>query len=267
MSRQLYKSASQTTFFVLRGVGLSVGVAMLLSGGSAIALTASPNQLLAQRVDTSADVVVDTDSGSGSTTGSNRQTANGTRFTCEFVNGQPTVMYHPETQAGQSYSWATPSSLGGGWTPQRRCTEISRRLESYRPDGLLEMQTSVQNGYNTVCVTTERVGGCRIVFTVPPGQDPIATRDSVFQNLTVADSGQTTQGVYTYRGGGTDQVLNDLLNLGRSSRGASLRGSQNINLRPFLDKRDGGTATQLRGGIRRSAPARSNPRLNPGSFR
>lgn len=181
---------------------------------------------------------------------------NDARFTCEFVNGRYTVMYHPISQPGQSNAWATPTALGGGWTEDRRCNEISRRLEFYRPDGLLELRTGIENGYNTVCVTTEVNPSCRIVFTVPPGQDPIATRDRVFSNLTIADSGQPTQGVVTYTGDGDDilQRLGGALGIelpsGRGSRSSSARpGSSSspssIDLRPFLDPADGGTGENL----------------------
>jgi uncharacterized protein YndB with AHSA1/START domain len=174
------------------------------------------------------------------------------RFTCESeAAGRYTVMYHPQSQPGQSNAWATPTELGGGWTADRRCYEIARRLEFYRPDGLLELRTDVENGYNTVCVTTEAVPGCRIVFTVPPGQDPIATRDRVFSNLTIADSGERTQGVVTYADGGGDDLLNRIGGaLGielPSSRGTNrmTRDSGAINLRPFLDPADGGTGERL----------------------
>lgn len=183
-----------------------------------------------------------------------------------MVNGQYTVMYHPESQASQSYPWAVPSNMGGGWDATRRCNEISRRLESYRPDGLLEMKTGMENGYNTVCVTTERVSNCRIVLTVPNGQDPTSTRDRVFQNLTVADSGQQTQGVNTYTGGGGNSIVDQIGRAigGLSNIGRSTSGTDGINLRPFLDRRDGGTGEQLG----RASTIRSTPkRLNPGNFR
>jgi hypothetical protein len=178
-------------------------------------------------------------------------------------------MYHPQSQSGQGYPWAIPRFLGGGWTAQRRCQEISRRLEFYRPDGLEELRTSVENGYNTLCVTTQRIPNCRIVLTVPPGQDPEVTRDRVFQNLTLADGGQVTQGVNTFLGGGQgNQILNQLGQLINPNLPSLTRGipdnNSAINLRPFLAPSDGGTGTQLR-------PSKSKPsqsyRLNPNKFR
>jgi hypothetical protein len=197
------------------------------------------------------------------------------RFTCQYINGQYTVMYNPESRPGQAYPWAVPGQLGGGWTPERRCIEIARRLESYRPDGLIELGTGVENNYNTVCVLTERVPGCRIVFTVPPGQDPVVTRNRVFQNLVVADSGENTQGVVTFTGNDgqvvnqIEQILNiDLGGLGSgqkpSSSSPSSVTSNGIDLRPFLDPQDGGTGRLLENNT--GTPA-SSPRLNPDSFR
>jgi hypothetical protein len=133
------------------------------------------------------------------------------------------------------------------------------------------MRTAVENGYNTVCVTTQKTSDCRIVLTVPVGQDPTITRDRVFQNISVADSGQQTQAVNTYSergwngalgngslGRNSDRWLSKLPNLVRSRSSSS-----GINLRPFLDPADGGTGRNLQGGISIS-PGR---RLNPASFR
>ncbi len=156
----------------------AVGAIVLLTGSILPALAIPPLRLAqatspdrASDGQTSGDVIVDTDAkepASSTTPGS--VTKAEARFTCQMMNGQYTVMYHPESQKGQSYQWANPTGLGGGWTAERRCNEISRRLEFYRPDGLQEMKTAMENGYNTVCVTTQKVPGCRIVLTVPPAR-------------------------------------------------------------------------------------------------
>ncbi len=186
----------------------------------------------------------------------------GPRFTCQMHNGQYTVMYAPNSQPGQAYPWAVPQDMGSAWPADRRCAEISARLERYRPDGLLALETSVENGYNTVCVTTETTSGCRIVFTVPPGQDATLTRDRVFDNLAVADRGDQTQGVTTFTGGNSN-VLGQIGNiLGLPSASTATRTSpQGINLKPFLDPADGGTGTRLSGGQPSGRP------LNPDAFR
>lgn len=191
------------------------------------------------------------------------------RFTCEIQDGEYTVMYRPKSEPGQAYPWAVPAEMGGGWTPERRCETISARLEDYRPDGLVELRTDVENGYNTVCATTEEeLESCRIVFTVPPGQDPVATRDAVFSNITLADAGTNTNAVNTFVGGArlpeTDLFGGGALDseiLGAVDEifgGRSSTQHHGIYLKPYLDPADGGTGEYL------NQAGRS---LNPDNFR
>jgi hypothetical protein len=194
-----------------------------------------------------------------------------TRFSCQYNNGQPTVMYQPQSQPGQYFSWAAPQTLGGGWDSQKRCQAIASRLESYRPDGLQELQIGVQNNENIICVTTEAQPGCRIVLTVPRGKDPYTIRNSVFQNLTTADSGQQTIAVNTYANRNRNN-RDSLFNLGQTLLGGNnqVNDSQSgINLKPYLDPQDGGNGGKLTNstGIRRNTRLKSPIRLNPGSFR
>ena len=165
-------------------------------------------------------------------------------------------MYQPESQPNQAFPWAVPGAMGGGWTPEARCREIANRLESYRPDGLVEMGTAVQNGYNTICVTTERIPACRIVLTVPQGQDPTATRDRIFQNLASADDGQAIQGVNTLAGQSGNNILGGLGNLfGLPKLGNTAKPkNRNIDLRPFLSVADGGTGKKMKGGVTIASP-------------
>lgn len=257
-----------------RILGGLAGIALLVSSGTAMASPVGSIAGLRLAQNTSGDIIIPVETGgsstgsgssttpSGSGTPTGTSTLGNTRFSCQINNGQHTVMYTPESQSGQAYPWAIPSVMGGGWSADRRCNEISRRLESYRPDGLLEMQTGRENGYNTVCVTTQRVPSCRIVLTVPVGQDPIVTRDRIFQNLTIADNGQQTQGVNTFVGGRNNGNLIDQLGRTLGSLGSQRQTSRNLNLRPFLDRADGGTGERLTGGINRSTPRRLSPSLS-----
>lgn len=227
----------------------------LLMGGLATALWVGPFGIASQAQTEAEDTPENTPAETA-------EADDSPRFTCQVQGGQYTVMYAPTSQPGQVYPWAVPEDMGSAWPAERRCATISDRLEQYRPDGLLALETAVENGYNTVCVTTETVPGCRIVFTVPPGQDPNLTRDRVFDNLTIADRGDQTQGVNTFTGGNSDVLgqIGNVLGLPSSTTGGSSR-SGGINLKPFLDPADGGTGTRLGGG---SPSGRS---LNPDTFR
>lgn len=204
-----------------------------------------------------------------STSTSSQRVDTATRFSCQMDTSGYTVMYSPQSQPNQLFAWATPKALGGGWDAQRRCNTIAQRLEDYRPDGLLELRTSTLNGYNILCVTSEADPSCRLVLTVPPGRDAYQVRNDVFQNLVSADSGQATIGVNTYRGAG----LEDTINLGRTLLGGGKRAAvskEAIQLKPFLDKQDGGNGKLMRNvkkTTNQSRPSQSGQKLNPDLFR
>ena len=219
------------------------------------------------------EVIINAPNGTGTVPPPPSTTAQNTdvRFRCESVNGEYTVMYYPESQPDQGYPWAIPSELGGGWTPQKRCDAITQRFEEYRQEGLLELATSQENSYDTICVTTQLdPSDCKLILTVPPGQDPQLTRDLIFDNLLVADDGQQTQGVYTFgdRQGGQD-VLGEVEQIigGGKKAGNSRRNSpERINLKPFLDPADGGTGQQLTQG-NSVQPQRNNGDRKPDLFK
>lgn len=271
MMPQRFARNSGLVSLVFKSVGLSASIAILLASSNALAFnknqkpTTTQPQVYSETL-IAKDVVVETQP-QESQPDSETEPSQESRFTCEQQNGQYMVMYHPESQPGKAYPWATPSTLGGGWTAEKRCYEISRRLELYRPDGLMEMRNAVENNYNIVCVTTQKDSSCRIVLTVPPDQDPELTRNRVFQNLTIADSGEQTDAVNTFVDGNRNsQLLDRIVNQGLSALGLnnnSAKRSGNINLRPFLDPADGGTGSMLR----RTTQVRPNPRLNPERFR
>ncbi len=289
MLSQLKKTSQSITKFSWTKVGLTLSIALFFGGSSVNAIplstvstlaeqTKNSNstlapflRLISQRSSEPPEVIID-DSSSSQTVPSSTptRTSSDTRFTCELVNSEYTVMYYPESQPGRAYPWAVPREMGGGWTPQRRCSEISRRLESYREDGLLELTTGVENNYNTICVTTQvDPTACRIVLTVPPGQDPQLTRDLIFDNLLVADDGQQTQGVYTYTNR-DDNLLNQIGNvLGGITGGQNNtpQSPKNINLRPFLDPADGGTGERLQGGQSVAPPTSQPQQRKPAIFK
>jgi hypothetical protein len=197
--------------------------------------------------------------------------ASNARFNCEYFNGEPTVMYRPDNQPGRSYPWAVPRTLGDGWTAERRCQEISQRLETYRPDGLEELKTGYENNYQTICVTTQQVPSCRIVLTIPPGQSAEMVRDRVFESIAIADSGQMTQGVNAYTGGQNNNFLNQLGQLlgGKAPIQAQKnpKNANGINLKPFLAQSDGGTGEKLKKSVSKSTSPKSSYRFNTNKFR
>ncbi|MEC4818026.1 MAG: COP23 domain-containing protein [Scytonema sp. PMC 1069.18] len=263
-------------YLLLSGLGLSMflgnasAFAQVRSNGGDVVVPTEPATGTSRSSTTTTTTTGTGTSRSTSTTSTSTTIDKGTRFSCQMYNGEYTVMYQPESEPGRYFPWATPRTLGGGWDAQQRCVAIANRLESYRPDGLLELRTSKENGYDTLCATTEVNPGCRIVLTVPPEKDPYVVRNSVFQNLVAADSGEQTIGVNTY----TSRGNNDLYNLGRTLLGGNKKPAASskapINLKPFLDRADGGTGRGLRNGTAlnpQPSKSQSGYRLNPNKFR
>lgn len=256
MSLLRLKPGDRLAKSAVKGMSISLGVALLLGGGIAQSQI-EPNNVRIPDRETEAEGPSDNE----------QQTANA-RFTCEVMNDGYTVMYHPKSQPDRSYEWAQPRAMGGGWSEDRRCAEIARRLEFYRPDGLQELAVSQVNNYDIICVTTQNNPECRIVLTVPPGEDATLIRDRVFENLTVADSGQQTDAVNALVDTGESNVLGtveDILGIpvpGQNNNSPTRTNRGGINLQPFLDPADGGTGTQLN----QTMPGSSSRELDPEKF-
>ena len=66
-------------------------------------------------------------------------------------------------------------TMGGGWSPERRCQEIEKRLENFREDGLVSL--GYRDDPNTpqqqvLCVKTKSSGeNCPLLMTLDVGTD------------------------------------------------------------------------------------------------
>ena len=101
------------------------------------------------------------------------------RFSCQ---NQPdtqrgsevwTVMYRHDK--GQQPWLKMVTTLGGDYTPLRRCEIISERLNDYRKDGLIRLayrdDPKTPNQY-VICAKTKLSGeGCPLLVTLKPGSD------------------------------------------------------------------------------------------------
>ncbi|MEZ2321614.1 MAG: COP23 domain-containing protein [Microcoleus sp.] len=101
------------------------------------------------------------------------------RFSCQ---NQPdtqrgsdvwTVMYRHDQ--GQKPWLKMVTTLGGDYTPLKRCEEISERLNGYRKDGLIRLayrdDPKTPNQY-VICAKTKLSGeGCPLLVTLKPGSE------------------------------------------------------------------------------------------------
>lgn len=99
------------------------------------------------------------------------------RFSCQ---NQPdtqrggdvwTVMYRHDK--GQQPWLKMVTTLGGGYTPLKRCKEISQRLEIYRKDGLtkLDSRLDAETHQYVICAKTKQSENCSLLVTLKPGSE------------------------------------------------------------------------------------------------
>ncbi|MGD1703820.1 COP23 domain-containing protein [Dapis sp. BLCC M229] len=101
------------------------------------------------------------------------------RFSCELRQDTNkgkevwTVMYDNDKKKQPWLGMVIP--MGGGWSPERRCQEIERRLENFREDGLVSLgyrddpDTPQQQ---VLCVKTKSSGeNCPLLMTLDVGMD------------------------------------------------------------------------------------------------
>lgn len=127
------------------------------------------------------------------------------RFSCQ---NQPdtqrgsevwTVMYRHDK--GQQPWLKMVTTLGGDYTPVRRCEEISERLNGYRKDGLIRLayrdDPKTPNQY-VICAKTKLSGeGCPLLVTLKPGSETEAynaMRDMTENLLTGTGVYQNSEG-------------------------------------------------------------------------
>lgn len=101
---------------------------------------------------------------------------------CQVVDGIPTTV--SQTKKGRTVSiikWESDAFLSSGYSPERRCQEVSRRFEAYRMSGQLRyLTTGRMNGQNVICVADRDGGPCvGSLYTLKPGQNPNETLSSL----------------------------------------------------------------------------------------
>jgi len=96
-------------------------------------------------------------------------------FSCSISNGAPATMV--ETADGRRVPlirWTSSTFDGAGWTPARRCQEVSQRFETFRQQGRLNyLTTGRMNSLPVICTAKQTGDACDgLLYTLKPGQDP-----------------------------------------------------------------------------------------------
>lgn len=106
-----------------------------------------------------------------------------TSFTCSTSNGVPTTVATTDTgRTVPMIRWTSNAFDGAGWSPQRRCQEVSQRFESFRQQGRLAfITTGRMNSLPVICTAAKDGGACDgLLYTLKPSQDPTLALQRLF---------------------------------------------------------------------------------------
>ena len=104
-------------------------------------------------------------------------------ITCIVANGVPATVV--KTKSGKQVPiiyWKSSTFSGSGWTPEKRCREVSMRFQKFHSADKLEfITTGRMNGLPVICVATTNGGACAgLLYTLKPGQNATATLKKLF---------------------------------------------------------------------------------------
>ncbi|AFY82523.1 COP23 domain-containing protein [Oscillatoria acuminata] len=99
----------------------------------------------------------------------------GTDYSCDLTQNPPVTIARTSVKGDMPViAWKSTFFEGSGYTPEKRCLEVSERLQTYYQMGLLHyLTTGVQDNQNIICVTRTHGGDCSgLLLTLEPGDNP-----------------------------------------------------------------------------------------------
>lgn len=82
-------------------------------------------------------------------------------YSCILRSGNPTTVVNTAEGTIEIIVWKSATFANSGWTPRKRCNEVTQRFQKHNDNGNLRyIATGKKNGLNIICVAqkTERSG-------------------------------------------------------------------------------------------------------------
>ncbi len=119
-------------------------------------------------------------------------------FVCSTLSGVPTTLATmADGKQVPVIRWTSNVFDGAGWTPERRCQEVSARFATLNQQGRLTYITTGRiNGQPVICTAPSNGAGCDgLLYTLKPGQNATTTlRNLLDVRLKVRDPLYETTG-------------------------------------------------------------------------
>lgn len=89
-------------------------------------------------------------------------------FACKSIDGTPTTVAMTDQGEVPIVKWNSSAFATAGYTPERRCQEVSGRFQKYYKESQLNyLTTGRMNGQPVICTTNEVGQGCNgLLFTL-----------------------------------------------------------------------------------------------------
>ena len=112
-------------------------------------------------------------------------------YRCTKRNGHPATLAYTSRGVIELIVWKEKYFSGSGYTPQRRCQEVSRRFQQHSDrKNLRYISTGIMNRYKIICVS-DKSGNCKsngLLITLKPNDNPQKVLRDLF-NLAARQSG------------------------------------------------------------------------------
>lgn len=147
-------------------------------------------------------------------------------FSCVNRSGVPTTVAN--MSSGKQIAmirWTSSIFTDDGWTPERRCQEVSSRFTDFNNRNQLRyLTTGKMNGMHVICVALNRGDRCSgLVYTLKPGQNPTQTLNRLFGVQ------RTAAGPLNETGDRTYIDINEFLGIGKSEHLPSMTTGDKLN--------------------------------------
>lgn len=122
-------------------------------------------------------------------------------YTCVNYQGKPTTVVDTPRGKIQLIVWESDYFRDSGWTPQKRCQEVTKRFQEFSDKGILKFVTTGKiNKYPVICVGKQTPGGgyqCQpdgLLITLQMNDNPDKVLRDLFTNAAKVGGIPVTRG-------------------------------------------------------------------------
>ncbi|MFN6468895.1 MAG: COP23 domain-containing protein [Nostoc sp. SerVER01] len=124
------------------------------------------------------------------------------QYVCEIKQGIPTTYAHTPTETVEFIGWQSQAFINSGYTPERRCQEVTARFQKHSDAGNLRfITTGKMNNHNVMCIAQNKGGNCvsdGLLLTFEPKDDPQKVLVELFNVSTRVRKIRLTRGKPVY---------------------------------------------------------------------